>query len=263
MESGKRFVKKPGDLIFYTDTDNASYPVFITAEREVWLKARPYRKIITQDKWGHEVEQKLYDVPIVATFFVKNIAKTNDDFSHQLLETTIKILEEVTKNKPAAVERLEIVYEVYKGDMERLLGEVKAYCIKVISAETPFSGAKYADRKAWAVGFDWKKRVIAKCPELEPLVYLKGMEGSKGRAYVQLVVKLPVATQEFENMFNAALADTSDTEVSISAELEEQINALEEMIKRKEEELEALRKELETLKLKLSLERTKRQLITS
>ncbi|MEM1510568.1 MAG: hypothetical protein QW096_11950 [Thermofilaceae archaeon] len=259
--SGKRIINTAEDLVFYTDTDKKEYPIYITRDREIWLKAKPHRVEETKDKWGYTETKKIYDVPVTALFFVKEIneVQSDEDVRHSLLEKAVAVMKEVTKDN-VKVQKLSIKYEVYEGDMERLLGETNAYMIKVISKNTPFSGLKCAGRKAWAVGYDWKKRIVAKAVELEKYTYIKGEEGKHGRAYVRVVVKLPVPTEEFTKLFNLALSSIV-TQVSHVSELEEQIKQVEEQIKRKEAELQALKEQLSQLQLKLQLEKMKRAVV--
>jgi len=237
----KKVVMAPEDLVLYTDTDQKEYPLFITSSREVYVKKRPK--------------------DVTATFYVKNVSKTDVELKHDLLNTSISIIKELT-GEEAVMERLEIVYEVYVGDRERLVGEAKAYAIRIITCYTPYSGAKFGRAKAWAIGFDWKKRIAAREPRLEKYMYVKGEEWGKGRANVRLYIKLPVVTDEFVKVFNMVLASTTATQVSpVVADLEEQVRNLEELIKQKEAELQALREQLQQLKLKLQLEQMKRQVV--
>ncbi|MEM1523440.1 MAG: hypothetical protein QXU69_10445 [Thermofilaceae archaeon] len=251
----KRIASTPEDIVFLTDTDQQNYPIYITEDREVWLKARPHR-LVGEDEWNRK---RVYDVPIVATFFVKNVEETNAELSHELLEIAKNIMQEVTK-KEVTIRKVETTYEVYQGDVARLLGEAKAYTIKIISDKTPYSGVKHSYRQAWAIGYDWKKRIVAKEPRLEKYAYLKGEEGKHGRAYVRLYVKLPVVTEEFAKLFDLALA-SAVAQTSIVSELEEQAKQLEEIIAQKERELQVLREQLAQLHLKLQLERMKRAVV--
>ncbi|MCW4047130.1 MAG: hypothetical protein NWE99_06170 [Candidatus Bathyarchaeota archaeon] len=237
----QRVVTTAEDLVFYTDTDQKDYPIFITSQREVYVKKRP--------------------ADVAATFYVKSVSKIESEIVHELLEKAIGVLKEVTNHDPE-VQRLEVVYEVYQGDMEKLLGEAKAYTIRLVSVSTPYSGVKYSGNRAWAIGHSWKKRIIAKAPELEEYIYLKGEEGKKGRAYVNVIVKLPVVTEELNRLFNMALASvTVSSKVSVVADLEEQVKKLEELIKQKEAELQALREQLSQLKLKLQFEQMKMKMV--
>jgi hypothetical protein len=229
----KRIANTATDLIFYTNTDESDYPIYITSEREVWLKARPRESIL-------------------ATFFVRSIAEAGD-VSHEAYDAAVKAIAEVAKSEPEKISRLEITYEVYRGDMEELLGEAKAYAVLVLSHPTPFR----RDRaRAWAIGFDWKKRAAAKYPGIANFLYLKDL----GRYHfdVRLVVKLPIATTELEKLFSLAV---SGKQVIVTSELEEQIDVLKREIEEKRAELKALEERLDALLLKLQLERMKREVV--
>ncbi len=233
-------IKSPDDLIFYTNTDESDYPLFITSSYEVYVKKRPN--------------------DIVAVFYVKQINKIDSDLNHELLDKAIEVMREVTKRDPEKIVKLEIIYEVYEGDMEKLIGEVKAYAIILLSVDTPFSDDKFQGKKAWAIGYDWRKRIVAKEPKLNKYTYVKGVEGKKGRAKVWVVVKLPIPTEEFVNMFNSVLKQSSTIQTEL-IDLEKQVKELEELIKQKEAELQALREQLQQLQIKLHLERMKKMVI--
>lgn len=237
-----RVVRFPEDLIFYTDTDASDYPLFITPNYEVYTKRRPSE--------------------IVATFYVKKVSKVDANLSHELLNKAIEVMKDVTKKPPEAISNIEITYEVYEGDMERLVAEVRAYAIKVFSVDTPYSERKFQSKKAWAVGYDWKKRITAKAPELEKYVYVDGSEGNKGRAKVWVVVKLPIPTEDFVKAFNAVLKQSSTTRIELM-DLEAQVKEVEELIKQKEAELQALREQLQQLQMKLRLEKMKKMMVDS
>jgi uncharacterized small protein (DUF1192 family) len=229
----KRIANTATDLIFYTNTDESDYPIYITAEREVWLKARPR-------------------APIIATFFVKRVTEVGD-VSHELHDVAVQAVTEVTKSEPEKISRLEITYEVYRGDVEEALGEAKAYAVLVLSRATPFR----RDRgRAWAIGFDWKKRAAAKYPGIANFLYLKDL----GRYFfdVRLCIKLPVITDQLERLFSAAVSQTA---VSETGELEAQIDLLKREIEEKRAELKALEERLDALLLKLQLERMKREVV--
>jgi hypothetical protein len=237
----KRIAASPEALIFYTNTDESNYPIYVAADREIWLKARPHI-VVKETEW---TTKRDYNIPVAAVFFVKNITEVNEDIKHSLFNDAVRGIEEVAK-KNAVVTRLQIEYEIYKGDMEQLLGEVKAYCIKIASCETPFSGVKYSGRKAWAIGYDWLKRIKAKYPQLNSYIYIDGEDGSKGRSYVTIKVKLPIPTPEFVKLFNKALAIKSIEEEQFDKQIEE----LEKIIREKEKELTELKIQLEELKRK-------------
>lgn len=254
----ERFVESAEDLIFYTNTDESAYPIFIDAHRRVWTKTKPFE--ILKDEDGFAQKRRL-NIPIIATFYVKKVEEISENISHPMLEKAVNVMKEVT-GKEVIVKRLAIIYEVHAGDIDKLLGEVKAYAIKVYSDETPYSGAKRESKRAWAVGYEWKKRIAARAPELEKYAYVVGSEGSKGRAYVRVVVKLPVPTQEFVNLFNLAFAATATATATPTADLEKRVAELERLIEQKKAELKALEEQLQSLRAKLQLEKLKTSLLS-
>jgi len=231
----KRIANTATDLIFYTNTDESDYPIYITSEREVWLKARPRESIL-------------------ATFFVKRVAEAGDA-GHEMYDVAVRAITDMTRAEPEEVRRLEITYEVYRGDMEELLGEAKAYAVLVLSRATPFR----RDRaRAWAIGFDWKKRAAAKYPSIASYMYLKDF--SRYYFDVRLCVKLPVVMPDLERLFNMAVF--SEMAVSaVSSELEQQIETLKQAIEQKQTELKTLQEQLQQLEMKLQLEKMKREVV--
>jgi len=240
-EEKKRIATSPEALIFYTNTDESNYPIYLSEDREVFIKRRPKES------------------RIVATFVLKSVSELNAELSHQLFSVAIEALKEITKSEPEKILKFELQYEAYRGDMETFIGEAKAYCIKLISKETTFSGLKHERSKAWAVGFDWARRISAKYPALNGYCYVKGEEGNKGRAYVHVTVKLPIPTPEFTRLFNEALTTTTTIttttikkEVSMEKDIDKQIEEIKEELRklelRKQELIEKLR-ELEKQKM--------------
>jgi len=244
-EEKKRIVRTAADLVFYTDTDESEYPIYVTADREVWLKAKPH----TVEALDEYTTVKRYNIPVIAMFYVR-CARVEDgeQVVHPLLDTATAAVREVTKEEPEVL-KYAITYEVYRGEAE-LIGEAGAYVIKVVSRETPFSGVKNERDRAWAVGFTWRKRLAAKYPQLAQYVYLVG-ENEKGmRARVRLAVKLPVVTPELEKLFSAALQamPTAPAPAAARASLVQEVQELERLIAEKERELAELRARLEELK---------------
>jgi len=242
MGEKQRIVNSAEDLIFYTNTDEAEYPIFITSNRELFTKVKP----------------KDTSNVVVATFYVSKVEETSQ-LEHPLRDIAIQALRDITKSTLEKAKNLKISYEVYRGDREELVTEVSAYCVKVESTSTPYSGRKYASSKAWAIGYDWHKRLCAKYPQLARYSYVKGETGSKERADVWICIKLPVVTPEFEKVFNAVLTTTPT--VSVVSELDKQISELKSVIEAKKKELEELEKRLQELITKKQLEELKKAII--
>ncbi|MEM3213324.1 MAG: hypothetical protein QXX88_00360 [Metallosphaera sp.] len=234
--SREQVLESPVDIVHYTDINDYEYPIFITPEKKIVLKKTPEEVLIT--------------------YYVKDVTETDAEVHHELFEVAVDLVRDVSGKEPY-VEKLEVEYEVYVGDRVRMIGKTRGYIIKIVSAETPFSGAKFGRARAWAIGYDWKKRIAAREPRLEKYMYLKGEEWGKGRANVKLYIKLPVVTDEFIKMFNMVMSMAAATQIP-HQDLEEQVRKLEELIKQKEQELQALREQLSQLQEKLRLEKMKK-----
>lgn len=231
----ERRVASAADLVFYTDTSETDYPIYITAQREVWIKSMPHSGSYIDEKG---VVRRRYNVPVIAVFYVKVSKLEADGVTHPLLDVAVTAVREITKEEPK-VFKYALTYEAYRED--QYLGEAKAFAIKVVSEDAPFSGVKGERARAWAVAFTWRKRLAAKYPALAPYAYVAGEEGKKSRAYARLIVKLPVVTREMEILFARA------TGAPVAATAEE-TRELERLIAEKERELAELKAKLEELK---------------
>jgi hypothetical protein len=233
-EREKRVVNSAEDILLFTNLDESEYPIYLTGEREVWIKAKPK---ITEAVDEHT--KRIHWLPVLATFFVKSVAEVSDGVSHPLLERACALVREVTKKDPKVL-GLEVVYEVYRGE-DQALGEAKAYVVKILSCETPFSNVKFKAEKAWAIGYGWKKRIVARASELGKYVYVDG-RGNELRASVRVLVKLPVVTRELEVLFAKAVGAPA------AGNIDREIEELEKLIAVRERELAELKAKLEELK---------------
>jgi len=239
-EEVKRVAENPGLLVFYTNTDEEDYPIFLTPEREVYTKKRPSK--------------------IVATFHVLSITKKDGGIEHELLSEAMEAIKEVSKKEPSA-EFFLIHYEIYRGDYESRIGEAYGEAIRLSSCETPFSGYKWDGRKAWAIGYDWKKRISAKHPALTPYIYLRGDSGKKDRAWVRLYIKLPKSTPDLDRIFQLVVGSGPAPVATPLGDLERQIREIEKAIEERKREISALEQQLQQLQLKLQLESMKAAII--
>jgi len=247
-----KVVKTPEDVIYYTDTDDKGYPIYITVLNTVRLKKRP-------------------DAVIKGVIYVKAIEKA-EEITHPLFEHAINAMKDVTGEQPSWIYRTKIVYEIYRGEMEELLGEAAGYAIKIVTP-SKFSGDKYAAKKAFASAYDAKRRIAVKYKEFENRVYVEGEYGRRGRAYVNIVIKLPIATEEFSRLVSQLIKkeeveeeekeikevkeiaevrkDEKEEVVEVEKEEKKEVVDLEEIerrIRQLEEELLVLKSKLELLK---------------
>ncbi|MEM4439482.1 MAG: hypothetical protein QW680_12730 [Pyrobaculum sp.] len=231
----KKIVKTPEDLVFYTDTDDKGYPIYLLPNGEISIKRKPQ------------------GVKIAGVIYVKTVEEVNEEVTHPLYQQAVDAIKDIMGEPPRWIYRSKIVYEIYRGDMEQLLGEATGYAIKL---ETPskFSGDKFAAKKAFAAAYDAKRRIAAKYKEFENRVYVKGEYGRRGRAYVNVVLKLPIASEELKQLFERLVTQIEVKKEEKEIEVKEEtvaaidLEEIEERIKRLEEELYALKAILQLLK---------------
>lgn len=235
-----RIVTSAEDLIFYTNTDEANYTIYVLKNKEIVYKRRV-------DEY-------------IAMFHVKSIEIDDAiDVNNELVRTAINAIKDIAKSDAEFI-RLIITYEVYSNTS--FIDEATAYAIKVFTKDIPYRGVKAQGRRAWAIAYDYLNRLKAKYQVLAKYAYCKSTcpvdEGRKGRGYPALIIKIPIATEQFTKLFNIALSQADTTHID---EIEEQIRKVEEAIKQKEAELQTLKEQLSQLTLKLQLEKMKKTLV--
>lgn len=250
--SFKRCVGSAEDLVFFTNTDESDYPIYITPDREVWLKKRPESAVLSLHvlvntrrykdvfgSWSFDSESE----------FVVLAGELRVQPDQRVLEAARALLGLGGDSIGRHLSVFDVKYEVYAGDFERLIGTFDAVVVK-LTAESRFY---CTEKQAWAISFEWEKRIKAKHPELAKYVYAKAVIGK--RCYARVVIKIPFAPKELDEV----LAKSMVTQVSLTSELEEQVRVLEEQIRMKERELQALREQLQLAQFKLQLEQMKRR----
>jgi len=190
-----RYAKSAEDLIFYTDTDQSNYPIFVLPNFEVVYKKRP--------------EDSKF-----ATFHVKDVTSSSvriDELKakfHDILEkyNIQKILEIYKSMKLEPAYRIaEIMYEVYKGDYEELIrSECKGYVIFILAL---LREEKYGlSKQGWAIAHSYHKRFLSiikaqGLSNIEKYTYLKSQRAGKWES-VFLTIKIPVPTPELAEVFD-------------------------------------------------------------
>jgi len=189
-----RYARTAEEFIFHTDTDSSNYPIYMLPSFEIIYKRKPLSKEAEDEK--------------VAVFHVKSVSEKEakqedlDKFKDQLekfeFTKALNALSELGL-KPA-IYIVQITYEIYKGDYEELLGEFTAYAIKIFRTirEEKFEISK----QGWAIGHSYMKRFLARIPQLASYTYLKTERPHRKLERLSLIVKLPIATPEFANVFN-------------------------------------------------------------
>jgi len=253
--SDSRYINTVEDLVFYTDTDSSDYPIYITPSREIWLKKKP--KDI-----AYTLHTRVKELQTVTSFFSdENDFKEKMDkiglanaCQNEIVNTSVKAVISELQNVDRRVKIFDVEYELFEGDHERFIDTAKAKILKII-VDSRF---RCFDKQAWAISFEWEKRIKAKYPILQKYIYAKAIIGK--RNYARIIIKVPLITKEFEEFFKKIIP-TTITQIPATLELEQQIKQLEEVIQQKQVELQALQEQLNQLKLKLQLEQMKQKLI--
>jgi hypothetical protein len=207
QEKQVKLARTPEELIFNTDTDQSDYPIFVD------LSARMYIK--------HEPE----DVDHYSVFYVKSVVYVaKEDETMKIIEEAEKqglfdkkafelVLNTVKALLKARVYHKEISYEVYKGNYEELVANVKAYAV-FIEAEVSRGWGNTVERgssdekRQWAIAYSYLKRLKAQLPaNLHGNIYLKTQDVTKRRYKILLVIKFPIPMPEFNNAFNKAVLE--------------------------------------------------------
>ena len=209
QEKQVRLARTPEELIFNTDTDQSDYPIFVD------LSARMYIK--------HEPE----DVDHYSVFYVKSVVhvakeeetrRIMDDaekqgllFDKKAFELVLDAFKSLGLNPK--VYHKEITYEVYKGNYEELVANVKAYAV-FIEAEVSRGWGNTVERgssdekRQWAIAYSYLKRLKAQLPaNLHGNIYLKTQDVTKRRYKILLVIKFPIPMPEFNDAFNKAVLE--------------------------------------------------------
>ncbi|MEM3506697.1 MAG: hypothetical protein QXT31_03480 [Candidatus Bathyarchaeia archaeon] len=223
------------DILLYPKTFHDT-TIYVDTQREAHINHKPSKQIL-------------------AAFVVKE-EREKEELSHELLEEAKKAIIEITKEDIKKVISKEISFEIYKGDMEILLGEAEASFVQINSALTSFSGVKFKRRVAWAQAFEWQKRLTAKYIHFKKYTFVDGEDHRRETADTYIYIRLPIVSAEFLKLFN----DAFNHVIEAKDDLKEQIRLLEEQIKIKQAELQELQDQLTSLKLKAQLDEMKETL---
>lgn len=237
-------VNNAEDIYIHTIIDNEeSYPIYITPppQCEIWLKKKPASIALS------------FHVTVNRRLDHSKSFHSKETFEEAAAAFSISIDERVRAASAALLELgnidrhlsvYDVTYEVYAGDFEKLLSTINTVVVK-LTAESKF---RCTEKQAWAISFEWEKRIKAKHPMLAKYTYPKAIIGR--RNYARVVIKIPFASRELDDILAKSLQSAVSEAVS---ELEE-IRVLEEQIKIKEQELQMLKEQL----LKLQLEQMKK-----
>jgi len=255
-----RFAKTPDELVFYTDTGQSDYPLYLTSGFEVRIKKKPddvERFAVFHVKSIRVVEEYDSDSYRRLAFYLPRGDKTVklDDYVKAYPQLPLVDLFRAIDDVKAAlyVRTLQVLYEVYKGDYEELVSEAEATVV-VVYACPPYSDHA-AENQKFAITHSTKKRLLLKLPpdlaaRLDKIMYIDKAFGRRVGTLPFIKVKFCLPSPELARAFEEVRAYlvSQAPRIQIQKDLDEAIAELEKQIAEKEKELAALKAKLEELK---------------
>lgn len=243
------------------------YPIFLTQGEFVPMR-RPYEKKIegTLVVRHGTIHKLIYASDELFMNTISQYAKTEE--AVKLAETALASSKSISSTVPF-FSIMSTSCEVYRGDREVFLSEAKLIVAR-LHVFSAFKISRYDDKKAWAISFDWMKRITAKYPQLANLVVanpvLAKIDTGENAPVVNLgtgdyrarvIINIPL---DYASLLEQILKLTNEVILPV-VEDEARIRELEELIKLKEKELEELKQQLQALKMKVEIEKMKQALL--
>ena len=248
----QRFARSPEDLVFYTDTDESDYPIYLLPNYEIRMKKRPeaQRFAVFHLRSSKTTEYYRTSDWLDRYFYVANVKVVGLDEHVQAYPQLplSRLLDEAKALKASvAIRTIQLDYEVYKGDYEALVAEASATVVSVAVCP-PFSGAN-SEKQMFAIAYSMLKRLLAKLPDLNSRTYIAKVWGR--RSFIPcVIVKFCFPSQELILAFDEVKAylDLAVAEAPSARAIDQDIEELERTIAEKERELAELREKLQELK---------------
>jgi hypothetical protein len=248
----QRFARSPEDLVFYTDTDESDYPIYLLPNYEIRMKKRPeaQRFAVFHLRSSKTTEYYRTSDWLDRYFYVANVKVVGLDEHVQAYPQLplSRLLDEAKALKASvAIRTIQLDYEVYKGDYEALVAEASATAVSVAVCP-PFSGAN-SEKQMFAIAYSTQKRLLAKLPDLNSRTYIAKVWGR--RSFIPcVIVKFCFPSQELILAFDEVKAylDLAVAEAPSARAIDQDIEELERTIAEKERELAELREKLQELK---------------
>lgn len=257
----RRLASCARELLCHVNIDSApdEYPIYVAEDGELWLRKRPQSAVATFHVKVRRVERDVRGERLPECF------SSREDVERLAELASLELIEPIVVGAEALltlsnVDRRALIFEVeveaYAGDMERFLGVAGGRIVKLFASS--LFGCD--ERKAWAISFEWEKRIRAKYPVLGDYVRAEALRGRRCRAGV--AVKVPISSEELEALFRDAVG-AGRARPPTQFDLEREVRELQALIEVKRAELKALEERLQALTMKLKLEVMKREVIES
>ena len=207
-----RFAKTPDELVFYTDTDQSDYPLYLTSGFEVRIKKKPddvERFAVFHVKSIRVVEEYDSDSYRRLAFYMPRGDKAVklDDYVKAYPQLPLVDLFRAIDDVKATlyVRTLQVLYEVYRGDYEELIGEAEATVV-VVYACPPYSDHA-AENQKFAITYSTRKRLLSKLPpglaaRLDKVMYVDKAFGRRVGTLPFIKIKFCLPSQELARAFD-------------------------------------------------------------
>jgi hypothetical protein len=249
----QRFARSPEDLVFYTDTDEPDYPIYLLPNYEIRMKKRPEAQRFAVFHFKSAVTTEYYRTSdwLDRYFYTGGVKVMSfDEYVQAYPQLPLsRLLDEAKALKASvAVRTLQLNYEVYKFDYEALVAEASATVVSVAICP-PFSNS-HSEKQMFAITYSTQKRLLAKLPDLNSRTYIAKIWGR--RSYIPCVmVKFCLPSHELVLAFDEVKAYLAVAEAPSARPIrpiDQEIEELEKTIAEKERELAELKEKLQELK---------------
>ena len=205
-----RFARTVEDLVFYTDTSQKDYPVYLTSNFEVRIKKRPegekfavfHVKDLAVVEWYDGGFSRLAGL---IPFDGKKMGL--EEYVNSYPQLPLKPLFDVAAELRANihVRTLQVTYEVYRGDYEELIGEAEATVVAVY-IRPPYS-EQAAENQKFAITHSTRKRLLSKLPpdvasQVDRIAYIDKVFGRRVGTLPFIKVKFCLPSQELARAFD-------------------------------------------------------------
>jgi uncharacterized coiled-coil protein SlyX len=245
-----RFARSPEELVFYTDTDESDYPIYLLPNFEMKIRKRPeaQRFAVFHLRSSKTTEYYRTSDWLDRYFYVANVKVVGlDEYVRAYPQLPLPHLFETAQSLKArvAARTLQLNYEVYKSYYEELIAEASATVVAVAVCP-PFSSS-HSEKQMFAITYSTQKRLLAKMPDLNSRTYIAKVWGR--RSYFPCVmVKFCFPNHELVLAFEEVKAYLAVAETPSARPIDQEIEELERTIAEKERELAELKEKLQELK---------------
>jgi predicted DNA-binding antitoxin AbrB/MazE fold protein len=164
-----RFAKSPEELVFYTDTREDDYPVYLLPTFEVRLKKRPtdVEKFAVFHLKSIEAIEKCDPTRDAITEYLADAGKnmTVDDYIASYPQLPLKSVIQAIHDLSAGlhIRTYKLVYEVYKGDYDEFVAETSATVV-MLYIVPPYGLRSTTTDQKFAITYTTLKRLLSKLP---------------------------------------------------------------------------------------------------